>query len=88
MFCYLLRMLSGEGEVAMVLESEGDAFQSQLCSPQQSVDLPKPQFLTFQRRSVTLFIPSIVVGQEAGCGQALWDVSPFDCHWIMKPRLH
>ena len=45
MFHHLLRMLSGEGGIAVVLESGDNAFQSQLCSPQQSLaHLPKPQF--------------------------------------------
>lgn len=72
MLHHLLKMLFGEGERAMVLECMDNTLQSQLCSPQQSFDLPKPQFSNLRWRLVTLFTPSILGAlQETGYMKAL-----------------
>ena len=68
MFHHLLRMLSGEGERAMALESEDNTFWSPLCSPQDHLTYLNLNFLTFRGRSVTLFLHSTVVGHCGGLG--------------------
>lgn len=82
MFHHLLRMLSGEGERAMALESEDNTFWSPLCSPQDHLTYLNLNFLTFRGRSVTLFLHSTVVGHCGGLGvwKHLGDVRPCCCY--------